>query len=201
MKQVPNILSVLRIILAPIFVVMYLQDELVWRSLSIAVFATAAITDYFDGYLARYYRVESASGVFLDPLADKILTFSGFIVLPLIDPQMFPLWAIILIIIRDVVVTGMRVLANYRNITMRTRFTAKLKTFSQMVFLYAAILMGVFIKTDITLGYYARLLYSSNAMEWLLYLITAITVYSGLEYIIHNRSLFQSQPSHTPKQT
>src|SRR5690554_7084168 len=91
-RNVPNILSTIRILLAPVFFYMYLQDELVWRSLSIAVFAIAAVTDFFDGYIARTYNVESPSGVFLDPLADKILTFAGFICLPFVDPVQFPWW-------------------------------------------------------------------------------------------------------------
>ncbi|HBQ61175.1 MAG TPA: CDP-diacylglycerol--glycerol-3-phosphate 3-phosphatidyltransferase, partial [Balneolaceae bacterium] len=140
MKHVPNILSSLRIILAPIFLFMYVQDELIWRSLSIAVFATAAVTDFFDGKIARRYNLESKLGIFLDPLADKFLTFAGFLCLPFLDPEQFPWWAVSLIVIRDVGVTLLRLYTNRKNITLETRFTAKAKTMVQMIFLYAVIL-------------------------------------------------------------
>lgn len=191
MNQVPNILTILRIALAPIFVLMYLQPEFVWRSLSIAVFAVAAITDYFDGYLARYYQVESDSGIFMDPLADKILTFSGFICLPFIAPEQFPWWAILVILMRDIFVTIMRIWAENSGTTMKTRYMAKVKTFTQMIYLYIAILVGVFIKTDITVGDYSRWLLDSHILEWSLYIIVIITVYSGLEYIYYNKQLFR----------
>jgi len=191
-QQVPNILTFLRIILAPIFVLMYLQPEFVWRSLSIAIFAMAAMTDYFDGLLARYYEVESNTGVFLDPLADKILTFAGFICLPFIDAQQFPIWAIAVIVVRDVFITLMRVWADKQGSMMQTRYMAKVKTFAQMIFLYLAILLGVFIQTDITLGEYSRYLMDTHIMKWALYVIVAITLYSGLEYVVHNRHIFKS---------
>ncbi len=113
MQRIPNILSTLRIVLAPIFLFMYIQDEVVWRSLSIAVFAVAVVTDFFDGYIARMYGAQTSYGVFLDPLADKILTFAGFICLPFIDADQFPWWAVGIIVFRDLLVTGMRMLANY----------------------------------------------------------------------------------------
>ena len=128
MQQLPNILSTIRIILAPIFLGLYIQDEVVWRALSVGVFAVAVVTDFFDGYLARLYGAQSSYGVFLDPLADKFLTFAGFICLPFIDPAQFPWWAIAVIVIRDIVITGMRVLADYRKFSMRTRYVAKFKT-------------------------------------------------------------------------
>lgn len=99
MHRIPNILSSIRILLSPVFLVLFFQDEFLWKAIGLAVYIIAAITDYFDGYYARKYKTESDFGVFLDPLADKFLTFSGFFVLPFIDPVQFPWWAIILIII------------------------------------------------------------------------------------------------------
>lgn len=189
-RNVPNILSTIRIVLAPVFFYMYLQDELVWRSLSIAVFAIAAVTDFFDGYIARTYKVKSASGVFLDPLADKILTFAGFICLPFIDPVQFPWWAIWVIIIRDVLVTLLRVWADHRGVEMETRWSAKFKTLLQMIFLYAALLAGVFIQSEITFSWTVRQLMESGVMGVWMLLVTLITAWTGVEYIWVNRHLF-----------
>ena len=189
-KNLPNILSAIRIVLAPIFLVMYLQDESIWRSLSVAVFATAAITDFFDGYLARHYGIESKLGVFLDPLADKFLTFAGFFCLPFLSETLFPWWAIIIIVIRDVFVTVMRLYADKQNYSMETRFMAKLKTMVQMIFLYVILLMGVFADSDIGLGEWVRAFFNTNAPTYLLYFVMGITLYSGIEYILVNRKLF-----------
>lgn len=190
MRQIPNILSTIRIILAPIFLILYVQDEVVWRALSVGIFAVAVVTDFFDGYIARMYGAETDYGVFLDPLADKFLTFAGFICLPFIDPAQFPWWAIGVIVFRDIFVTGMRMLADYRNITMDTRLTAKAKTLSQMFFLYLVLMVGVFIETDVWLSNYCVQLLQSGILGWLMMVIVAITVYSGIEYIFINRKIF-----------
>ncbi len=170
---------------------MYVQDELIWSSLSIAIFAIAAVTDYFDGYIARNYNAGSKSGVFLDPLADKFLTFAGFICLPFVSSEQFPWWAIILIFLRDIFVTGLRMWADRKGMGMKTLFSAKVKTFAQMAFLYVALLIGVFVQADVTLGEYSRMILETDVMKWLLYLVTFITVYTGLEYIWANKQLFR----------
>ena len=190
MRRIPNILSTIRIILAPIFLILYVQDEVVWRALSVGIFAVAVVTDFFDGYIARLYGVESDYGVFLDPLADKFLTFAGFICLPFINAEQFPWWAIGVIVFRDILVTGMRMLADYRNITMDTRFTAKVKTLSQMFFLYLVLMVGVFIETDVWLSSYCIQLLQSGLLGWAMIAIVIITLYSGLEYIYINRNIF-----------
>lgn len=190
MKNIPNILSFIRLFLAPVFLVLYIQDEVVWRALSIAVFAVAVFTDFIDGYIARLYQAQSSTGVFLDPLADKILTFAGFICLPFIDPQQFPWWAVGTIIVRDIVVTCMRVVADYRSIPMKTRYIAKVKTMSQMLFLYLVLMTGVFIGADVWLSAYADQLIENGILSWLMLAIVVLTVYSGLEYIYLNKKIF-----------
>lgn len=195
MKNIPNILSSLRMVLAPIFLFMYIQDELIWRSLSIAVFATAAVTDFFDGKIARYYEVESDFGVFIDPLADKFLTFAGFICLPFLDASQFPWWAVIAIMVRDISVTGIRLYAGRKKRIMKTRFTAKAKTLVQMIFLYAVLLLGVFKQADIEFADLAAQFFNSGVLFYAMMFVTALTVYSGLEYFWVNRQIFRSQPS------
>lgn len=195
MRQIPNILSTLRLILAPIFLILYVQEEVVWRALSVGIFAVAVVTDFFDGYIARLYGVESDYGVFLDPLADKFLTFAGFICLPFIDAEQFPWWAVAVIVLRDVLVTGMRILADYRNLSMDTRLTAKAKTLSQMFFLYLVLIVGVFIETDVWLSTYCVQLLDSGILGWIMIAIVVITVYSGIEYVFVNRKIFLTQPN------
>ncbi len=192
-KNIPNILSALRIVLTPVFLIMYLQDDIVWRALSIAVFAIAAFTDFMDGYLARHFGVESKIGVFLDPLADKILTFAGFICLAILNPTLFPWWAIIVIMVRDILITALRVYADRRKLNMKTRFTAKVKTFAQMIFLYSFLLLGVFLQADVGISSFVNDLFSTRIPYFLLLAVAGITVYSGIEYLIMNPALMRSR--------
>ncbi|HYW36290.1 MAG TPA: CDP-alcohol phosphatidyltransferase family protein [Balneolaceae bacterium] len=190
MRRLPNILSTIRIVLVPIFLLLYIQDQVVWRALSVGVFAVAVLTDFVDGYLARLYEAQSSYGVFLDPLADKFLTFAGFICLPFIDSTQFPWWAVGVIVLRDIIITFMRILADYREINMRTRKVAKFKTMSQMFFLYLVLMVGVFIKTDVWLSPYCRELLQSGVLGWLMIAIVVLTVYSAFDYLITNKEIF-----------
>jgi CDP-diacylglycerol--glycerol-3-phosphate 3-phosphatidyltransferase len=190
MRSLPNILSTIRIVLVPIFLILYIQDAVVWRALSVGVFAVAVLTDFVDGYIARLYEAQSSYGIFLDPLADKFLTFAGFICLPFIDAGQFPWWAVGVIISRDVIITAMRVLADYRKIPMKTRRIAKFKTMSQMIFLYIVLIAGVFVNAHVWLSPYCRKLLESGVLGWVMMAIVLLTVYSGFDYILTNKEIF-----------
>lgn len=172
---------------------LYIQDEVVWRALSIGIFAVAVVTDFFDGYLARMYSAQTPFGVFLDPLADKLLTFAGFICLPFIDSDQFVWWAIGIIVFRDVLITVMRMVAEFQGVRMKTRFTAKAKTMAQMVFLYITLLTGVFVEADVWLSTYSILLLNSGILGWMMLGIVVLTVYSGFEYLYYNKNILLVQ--------
>ena len=190
MKNVPNILSTIRILLAPVFLFLYWQESLLLGILSLVIFTIAAITDFFDGHLARKHEIESTLGTFLDPLADKVLTFSAFFVLPFISNDLFPWWAIGVIVFRDVFITLLRIFAKSRSTTMETRTTAKVKTTVQLVFLYIGLLLGVFKGHANLIGSLADSILDTQIMYVLTLFVTAFTAYSGLEYVVINRKLF-----------
>lgn len=181
--------------MAPVFLLLFIQDDILLRGLSLVVFTIAAITDYFDGYYARKYQVESEVGVFLDPLSDKFLTFAGFVCLPFVDASQFPWWAIGLIVIRDITITGLRIYAKRRDIVMETRKTAKWKTAIQMGFLYVALLFGFLTLFGGNFGEIIQSVYATNIFFWAMMGVVAITVYSGIEYLVVNRRLFSMSPS------
>ena len=193
MRSLPNILSIIRILLTPVFLVLFFEPELWQKILALVVYIIAAITDFFDGYYARKYNIETTVGAFLDPFADKLLTLSGFAVLPFISPDQFPWWAIIMIAIRDVFITLLRVWANRKNLPMTTSKLAKTKTTVQMVFLYLGLIIGVFKDASFFLGEWIALILSTNTMFLLLLAVTLFTVYSGVEYLLNNKRLFQSE--------
>lgn len=195
MHRIPNILSSVRILLSPVFLILFFQDEFLLKAIGLAVYIIAAITDYFDGYYARKYKTESDFGVFLDPLADKFLTFSGFFVLPFIDPVQFPWWAIILIVIRDIVITLLRIYTKRKKKLMVTRATAKIKTTVQMVFLYIGLAVGLFKNVEFFVGDWVRYILNTNILLYLMIFVTFVTVYSGIEYLYVNRGIFKMKAS------
>jgi len=191
-EKLPNILSSVRLILAPIFFVLFIQEDLLIRGISLVVYTVAALTDYFDGYYARKYEVESKSGIFLDPLADKFLTFAAFICLPFIDPSQFPWWAIVLIVIRDIAITLLRIYSDTKGIIMETRKTAKAKTALQMGYLYIALLLGFLLLIPGQTEEIMLYILSTNVLFWGMMVVVAVTLYSGIEYLYVNRKLFKN---------
>ena len=185
-QKLPNILSSLRIILAFLFVYLYLQTELEYRITSLVIFFFAAISDYYDGKIAREYEIETKFGVFLDPLADKFLTFAGFASLAVLAPSVFPWWIVIVITVRDVGVTLLRIYAEKKDYNMETRFLAKAKTLVQMICLYLALLFGMIV--NLSYNWVDILGITFHVAFWMVMLLT---VYSGLEYIFTNKKLFQ----------
>lgn len=183
-------MSGFRLFLAPVFLYLFIQEQIFWRALSLLIFFIAAATDFIDGYIARRFNAESDFGVFLDPLADKFLTFAGFICLPFLDSNQFPIWAVLLIVFRDVTITSLRIFANYKGVTMKTRFMAKVKTAIQMIYLYAALVFGFLMLLKGSFGEITQTVLDSNIFFGGLMLVTIITLYSGIEYLVVNRALF-----------
>jgi|WetSurMetagenome_2_1015567.scaffolds.fasta_scaffold476552_2 CDP-diacylglycerol---glycerol-3-phosphate 3-phosphatidyltransferase len=177
MIVIPTLLSLLRILLAPLFVFLFWQGGIaLW--LSIVVFSIAAITDMCDGYLARKYGVTSTLGAFLDPIADKILIGSAFVCLVL--KGVMAGWMAVLIMSRDVLITCLRMLAIRRGIVLPTSYLAKGKTVVQFIAIYLAflyVLVGngnVFISGGNSLFLIVKLA---------MYLVVGLTIYTGVDYV------------------
>lgn len=177
--------------MAPVFLLLYIQEDIWLRGISLVIFAVAALTDFFDGYIARKYRVESKFGIFLDPLADKFLTIAGFVCLPFLSPDQFPWWAIVLIVVRDLGITGLRIYAERKKLTMQTRSSAKAKTAIQMIYLYTALLFG-FLMLFAGFEKTIQSVFELDIFYWGMIAVMAITVYSGIEYLAVNRNLFMT---------
>ena len=101
--NLPNLLSLLRIILTPLFIIFLFSDD---RLLALTIFAVAAVTDAYDGHLARKYNQITPQGKFLDPLADKILVLSAFFSFAFIG--IIDFWMVGIITFRDMFITGLR---------------------------------------------------------------------------------------------
>jgi len=194
LKRIPNLLTLIRILLAPVFLILFLQEDWMMRLAAVIVFTVAAITDYLDGYLARVLKARSEFGNYMDPLADKVLTFMGFISLCILDSELFPWWAFGLIVGRDLLITYMRTRASKQGAAMKTSYSAKLKTAIQLVFLYVALLSFTLLMIPATQQFIATWLVDTGLLTWLYMGVMAFTVYTGLEYLFNNRAIFLKKP-------
>ncbi len=149
--NIPNTLTVFRVVLVPVFVYFLLKPDPISRIIALGVFFLASISDFFDGYLARKWNQESAFGRFLDPLADKALVISSIFAFVYLD-QLIPLWMVLVIIGRDMLITALRFLAIRKGMEVKTSKLGKAKTAFQMISI--VIIVVVFIvrsyRVDIT---------------------------------------------------
>ena len=184
-KWIPNFLTSTRILLVPVFLYCLFTDFSHGKLLALIVFISAAITDAYDGKIARKYDIESKFGVFFDPLADKLLVLSafyGFMFLPVLSTTV-KLWMIILISFRDILVTLMRTLMQYKGVTMITSKAGKLKTFLQITtinFILIYLILKSY-KVDIPPD-----ILQYNSLYFLMVITTMITFYTGVHYVYHN---------------
>ena len=178
----PNQLSMLRIVLAPVFLYLFLSENQLYKKLSLIVFFIAVTTDWYDGWHARRYGQVSKAGIFLDPLADKILTsiaFIGFYKLGLM-----PLWMVVMIVIRDITITLLRSVQEAKGKTLRTSFIAKTKTFIQMTYIFLIVILVCALSFDIPEGLknqISEFLYS-DINFYLILSVTLLTIYTGISY-------------------
>ncbi len=183
----PNQLSILRIILTPIFVILLLSDNLIAWYFSLGVFTIAVLTDWYDGYIARKYDNISKLGKFLDPLADKVLIITSLIMFNRLG--YIPNWIILVIILRDLVITSLRIYVINSNNPVRTNFFGKIKTFGQLIVLFYIFLYHIFIHSrEVNVDdNILSILLTNKVIIVLLYGITIITVISGVVYLVNNR--------------
>jgi CDP-diacylglycerol---glycerol-3-phosphate 3-phosphatidyltransferase len=137
--NIPTLLTLSRIVLIPFFIIMTPRHPL----LGAVIFGIASITDFLDGYLARKTGQITKFGIILDPIADKFLVISALILL--VDMNVLSAWIAIVIIVREFLVTGLRVVALSKDIVIPAEMGGKLKTFSQIT----AILFLIFSKESI----------------------------------------------------
>jgi CDP-diacylglycerol--glycerol-3-phosphate 3-phosphatidyltransferase len=162
--NVPNVLTMLRIVAVPVIVVALLDETPHGDALAAAVFTLAAVTDGLDGYIARRREQITTFGKLMDPLADKLLIVAALIALVSLDRV--AAWIAMVIIARELAVTGLRSLAAEKGVVIAASWLGKVKTALQVAAIIALIVWDP----------------APLAVELLVYLAVAVTVISGADY-------------------
>lgn len=180
--NLPNRLTLLRMVLVPFLVLFMLCKQIPYSDLfALLVFVIASITDFFDGKIARSRNLVTNFGKFLDPMADKVIVLSAMICLSSVS-LCHPV-VVIIVASREFMISSLRLVAASQGIVLAAGWSGKVKTASQMISIVVVLAM-----LSINQFFNIELLIVpiSNCLMW----ITAfITVYSGIEYLIQNRKL------------
>lgn len=188
--NLPNKITLLRILLIPFMVVIaeinafkenvILHDITLANIIVLVIFSIASFTDFLDGHIARRDHLVTDFGKFMDPLADKLLVFAALIIL--IELGRMPGWIVTVIIAREFMVTGIRLLAANNNIVIAASKLGKAKTISQIVAIIALLINGfpfVLISTEV----------ANIVCLVLTYIAALMTIVSGIDYFVKNRKI------------
>lgn len=174
--NLPNKLTMFRVVLIPVFIVVLMSGliaEPASRYIAVVIFCVASFTDYLDGHIARKYNLVTNFGKFMDPLADKLLVSAAMICM--IELGMLPAWVVIIIISREFIITGFRLIAAEGGLVIAASWWGKIKTATQMAMIIL-MLLGV----NKVIG------------TILVVLATIFTVVSGVDYIVKNISVLKN---------
>jgi CDP-diacylglycerol--glycerol-3-phosphate 3-phosphatidyltransferase len=181
--NLPNKISMIRILIIPIIVVGYYlipdtipigQSVNLWWYLTPGLFVIASLTDFLDGYIARKYNLVTTFGKFIDPLADKLLVMTALLLLTV--DGIIPVWIVVTILSREFIVTGIRLVAAPTGKVIAASKLGKYKTATTMVAL-VILLMFEFDEAFVTYGMI------------ILYIGLALTIISGIEYFWKNKHI------------
>jgi CDP-diacylglycerol--glycerol-3-phosphate 3-phosphatidyltransferase len=195
--NIANLLTISRIVVAPIFLVLIFRDELWCKWTAGVLFGLGAYSDYLDGYLARKYHLYSDLGALLDPLADKVLLLSAF--LAFVQMQLAPAWMVLTIMAREFLITGLRQVALSRQVVIAASRAGKHKTVSQIVAISVILaILCVRATLDQAPGGWETLMVRAGSWGewiehfvwggpyWLVFYATVMSVLSGVDYVARN---------------
>lgn len=177
--NVPNRLTILRVVMIPLFVVAMLCPDFPYSDyVAGGLFIAACVTDFFDGYLARKYNQITTFGKFMDPLADKLLVSAALICFLADADSAMPVWAVIIIISREFIISGFRLVAAEKGVTIAANYWGKVKTAVQMI-------MSILLIFDFQHPFFQIL------DVIFVYAAVILTVISLIDYIYTNRDIMK----------
>lgn len=193
--NLPNSLTLFRIFLVPFLVVVLLTKFTGREFVGLAIFLLAAITDFFDGWLARRRNQTTRMGALLDPIADKLLMSAAFISLVEMDPQHVPAWMVVIIIGREFAVSGLRSIAAQQGVTIAASSLGKGKMVSQVIAISLLILGEVLGQVE-TMTRIGGLRLTGTIALWA---VVLFALASGIDYFIKfTRAILLDSPADAP---
>ncbi len=182
--NLPNKLTLLRVILVPFFLLFLLVDQIPLHGLwALLIFTAASVTDALDGHIARSRGLITDFGKFLDPVADKVLVFAALIAF--VELGLASSAAVVIMMAREFLVSSMRMVAASKGRVIAAGKSGKVKTAVTMVSIVAILLLMAL--GDLVTGMTVSLPAVSNLLIWI---CGVITVYSGVEYLVQNKDVF-----------
>jgi CDP-diacylglycerol---glycerol-3-phosphate 3-phosphatidyltransferase len=185
--NLPNKLTVARLILSAVFLVIFFSRFRYADTVALVIFCIASLTDYYDGKIARRDKLITNFGILMDPLADKILICSAFIAF--VERDLMPAWMVVIIVARELAITGLRLLAAAKNLGIAAERYGKHKTISQIVATISILVLVSYPEW----GGWAHTVFSwwvptfTTLAKWVAVILTAI---SGGLYLWRNRELY-----------
>jgi len=191
--NLPNKLTISRFLLTVAFLVAIFSEIPYHETLALVLFSAASLTDYFDGMIARRDKLITNFGILMDPLADKILVCSAFIAF--VGRGWMPAWMVVIIVARELAITGLRLLAASKNVVLAAEGYGKHKTISQIVAIISVLVLMSYLQWGIAgqsiFGFpvFGRpwVVDFANLSKWV---AVTLTFVSGGLYLWRNRSLY-----------
>ena len=186
--NLPNRLTLSRLLLTVLFVVCLSSPMTYGRTGALLLFILAGVTDYFDGEIARRYAIVTRFGKLMDPLADKVMIAAGFICL--VPVGAVPAWVATIVVARDFLITGLRLLAGAEGVILPAERMGKHKTSWQIVtvIFFLLLLSAIEIRPEFGGTRWWQNLWAYGG-DTLLWITIGLTIYSGLGYLWRNRGL------------
>lgn len=188
--NLPNILTISRIIITPVFLLAILMESLPHRFLiACIIFSIGSITDAVDGYLARKNKQITNFGKFLDPIADKILTTSAL--LAFMSMGFCNIWIVMIVLVREFAIASVRMIAATNGVVIPANIWGKIKTVSQMTFTILIMLLGEVweIVSKINTSVFEKLPDLALVSNGLLWVTAVLTVISGIIYLNDSKKI------------
>jgi CDP-diacylglycerol---glycerol-3-phosphate 3-phosphatidyltransferase len=181
LRHLPNILTLLRIAVIPILVLILLSPDKAAGLTAALLFAVASITDWLDGYLARRMETVTVLGKFLDPIADKLLVMAALIMI--IPYDRAPAWMVLVILSREIIITGLRGVASTEGIVIAASNLGKYKTIFQIIAIISLLLHYNYY-WFFGIQHPFLLVNMHNIGIFFLWIATIITIWSGVDYLV-----------------
>lgn len=186
-RQLPNILTVLRLVLAVLCTYYAYHKDIQSLTISLVIFCIASATDYFDGYLARKWKIVSSFGKLMDPIADKVLILG--VLFAFVIQGIVPLVLASLICFREVLLTVIRLIISKKTV-LASRYSGKVKTFSQVIVLIIIYITLIYKKPLVD---YIDTDYISYITLALVVWVAIISIYSAIDFLYHNRKIMRKE--------